>query len=408
MIPGDGGSQIEARLNKTSSPHYMCAKKSDWFDLWLNIELMMPSAISCWADNMRLMYDKETHTSHSPPGVETRVVGWGNVSSVEYIDPSQNGYSVYFHKIADRLRKLGYKSDKNLYGAPYDFRKAPNELADFFTNMKTLVEKAYGENDNTPVILICHSMGAPNMLYFLNRQKQAWKDKYIRAMVTLAGVWAGTVRAMKVFAVGDNLGAWLISTDSIKIEERSNPSLAFLMPSEKLWSEDEILVESDNVNFTVKNISEFFNGYAYPDMSFMREDTKDLVKDLKAPGVEVYCLHGASVPTTERMVYRSFPASGPNLIYGDGDGTVNMRSLVACNKWSQEQRQPVHHLVLPHIDHLAILTDSHATEAIKKVIISITGERETSEVLEDVQNEEESARRPFIPYPGLMPRIDIV
>lgn len=70
-------------------------------------------------------------------------------------------------------------------------------------NMKILVEKAYADNDNTPIILICHSMGSPNMLYFLNRQKQAWKDKYIRALVTLAGVWGGTVRAMKVFAVGE-------------------------------------------------------------------------------------------------------------------------------------------------------------------------------------------------------------
>lgn len=92
----------------------------------------------------------------------------------------------------------------------------------------------------------------------------------------------------------------MISTDSIKLEERSNPSLAFLMPSEKLWDENEVLVESDNLNITVKNISEFFNGYAYPDMTFMREDTKNLLGDLKAPGVEVYCLHGGNVSTTER------------------------------------------------------------------------------------------------------------
>lgn len=80
-----------------------------------------------------------------------------------------------------------------------------------------------------------------------------------------------------------------------------------------------------------------------------------------------------------------------------------------CNKWAQEQRQPVHHQVLPNIDHLAILTDAHATEAIKKVIISITGEQELSNVfLENAEEPEVSAPRPFIPYPGLMPRIDIV
>ena len=48
-------------------------------------------------------------------------------------------------------------------------------------------------------------MGSPMTLYFLNRQSQAWKDKHVAAMVTMSGVWGGTVRAMKVFAVGERI-----------------------------------------------------------------------------------------------------------------------------------------------------------------------------------------------------------
>ncbi len=36
-VPGDGGSQIEARINRTESKHWWCFNHSDWFDLWLNI-----------------------------------------------------------------------------------------------------------------------------------------------------------------------------------------------------------------------------------------------------------------------------------------------------------------------------------------------------------------------------------
>ena len=54
VVPGDGGSRIEARLNKTWVPHYFCYKKSDWFELWLNVHYLAPEAIDCWADNMRL------------------------------------------------------------------------------------------------------------------------------------------------------------------------------------------------------------------------------------------------------------------------------------------------------------------------------------------------------------------
>ena len=62
-VPGDGGSQLEARLDKSNVVHYLCAKKADWFDLWLNLEEMAPILIDCWTDNMRLIYDNQTRTT---------------------------------------------------------------------------------------------------------------------------------------------------------------------------------------------------------------------------------------------------------------------------------------------------------------------------------------------------------
>lgn len=68
--------------------------------------------------------------------------------------------------------------------------------------MKLLVEDTYQQNNNTPVLLVAHSMGGPMSLLFLQDQTQAWKDKYIRAMVTLSGAWGGSIKALKVFAIG--------------------------------------------------------------------------------------------------------------------------------------------------------------------------------------------------------------
>lgn len=45
-------------------------------------------------------------------------------------------------------------------------------------------------------------MGGPMALIFLQSQSQAWKDKYINSLITLAGVWGGSVKAIKVFAIG--------------------------------------------------------------------------------------------------------------------------------------------------------------------------------------------------------------
>lgn len=49
LVPGDGGSQMDAKLNKPSVVHYICDKTTkDWFNIWLNLELLVPLVIDCW------------------------------------------------------------------------------------------------------------------------------------------------------------------------------------------------------------------------------------------------------------------------------------------------------------------------------------------------------------------------
>lgn len=68
--------------------------------------------------------------------------------------------------------------------------------------MKILVEETYETNGLTPVTFIVHSMGGPMTLVFLQQQDKKWKNKYIAQMISLAGAWAGSVKAIKVFAKG--------------------------------------------------------------------------------------------------------------------------------------------------------------------------------------------------------------
>ena len=104
LVPGDGGSQIEARLNKSSTKHWWCSKSSDWYDLWLNINQMITFEVQCWSENVALHYDPATRTTSDAPGVETRIPGFGNSSlSVEWIDKSMRGFSTYFSEIVTRI-----------------------------------------------------------------------------------------------------------------------------------------------------------------------------------------------------------------------------------------------------------------------------------------------------------------
>lgn len=129
LVPGDGGSQLEGKLDKPAVVHYVCSKKTDyWFSIWLNMELLVPIVIDCWVDNMKLTYDNVSRTTSNMPGVSLRVPDFGNSTPVEWIDPSKASAGNYFASIAESIFHLGYERNVSMRGAPYDFRKAPSKF----------------------------------------------------------------------------------------------------------------------------------------------------------------------------------------------------------------------------------------------------------------------------------------
>lgn len=144
--------------------------------------------------------------------------------------------------------------------------------------MKELVEDTFNKTSQK-VVFVTHSMGSPMVLYFFNHQSQAWKDKYIKSWISLGGCFAGTVKALKVYAEGDNpphsnpqsyitsllpvssgdnLGVRVLSASALREQQRTVPSLSFLMPSDKFWTPDEVIVETTGRNYTIKDYQDFF------------------------------------------------------------------------------------------------------------------------------------------------------
>lgn len=371
LVPGDGGSQIDARLNKTAVPHYLCTKKSDWFNLWLNMELLAPFVIDCWIDNAKLNYDNVTRTTTNQPGVELRIPGWGDSDMVEYLDPGDKYLSVgyYYKYIGDALVQNGYIRNHSLRGAPYDFRKGPNENKQWFVDMKTLVEETYALNENTPVTIVCHSMGCPMSLLLLQNQTQAWKDKFISKFITIAGAWGGSAKAVKVFAIGDDLGALALRASVMRQEQITMPSLAFLLPSPSFWKQDEVLVRTANREYTMGQLEDFFNDLGFPIGYEMQKDMMPYL-DFSPPNVEVHCIYGSGLPTVEVLSYATQDLTGsPKLLTGDGDGTVNIRSLTGCTQWRTKQKQSVSTLEIPKGEHIKILSVYDTIEYILNVLL---------------------------------------
>lgn len=124
--------------------------------------------------------------------------------------------------------------------------------------MKTLVEETYELGDESPVTLVVHSMGGPMTLNFLQLQDQKWKDKYIARLISVSGAWGGSAKAIKVFAMGDDLGSFALSGSVLRAEQITSPSLAWLMPSPHIWKPEEILVRTPTRIYNMSNIEQFF------------------------------------------------------------------------------------------------------------------------------------------------------
>lgn len=366
FVPGHGASQLEGRLNKTSRAHRICALQSDWFDIWLNIHLLAPIAFDCLSENMKLTYNYSNRTTANTQGVDLRVRNFGSVEGVEYLDQLKMPHTDYFATIIETLDKNNnYTRDVDMLGASYDFRKAPNELGEFMANLTALIEAS-----KQPVTIVCHSMGCPNVLHLLNSASEQWRSSHVRRLVALAAPWFGSVKAISAMLLGDNLGIPLLNSAKLQALQATFPSLMYLFPRKPVYATDRVLVQTPSFNYTLDNLEQLFLDTDLLDQREMWLDGKQIAGQLSAPGVELWCLHGSGIQTPSKIVYQDDSGQKYHIEHGDGDGTVNLESLEACQQFASQQSQPVHYVKLAGVSHINILRGSEAADFISKQILT--------------------------------------
>ena len=93
----------------------------------------------------------------------------------------------------------------------------------------------------------------------------------------------------------------MLSTTSLREEQKTFPSIAWLLPSKVFWSGNEnLVVINGKRDYTVADYEQLFMDMNYPDGYEMRKDTENLLDVLRPPGVETFCVHGNGISTVER------------------------------------------------------------------------------------------------------------
>ncbi|CAH8549446.1 unnamed protein product [Dicrocoelium dendriticum] len=363
IVPGFGGSRAYIRSKERTGEPFK--------QLWLDLKnIIDPSVLT---KLFELTHLNNNHQSQENEKFEIIFPGWGDTRNLEYLDDSKHVLGRQFNTFVTSLVNTSfYRRNLSIRGAPYDFRKTPHENKMFMINLKKLIEQTYALNEMTRVALISHSMGTLYCAYFLHLQTQSWKKTYLQTFIAISGPFGGAARTTKAIASGDNFGVSHYPPLSVRRMLRSFSSLALLLPDERLWFSNETLIYTPNFNYSVHDMKRFFEDIKFARGYHMMRSAKDSFDYLKGPtGVDnVYCIHGAGIPTIERVVYKPhtllslpFPDQSPELVYGEGDGTVNLRSLSQCANWTG-----VHYTQIPKAHHTHILKDPRLLKLMKKIL----------------------------------------
>ena len=359
FLPGLVNSRLEVRRTQATDD---CAITDDNFTLlWLDPVKILAS-LDCFMDSLRLHYDPVTRTTHNSPGVEITVPYFGDTEGVETMNIIPSPATTIALPLVSFFVLGGYERGVNFRTAPYDWRKAANELGDFFDRLKNLIEETYEQQGQQRIVLMTHSMGGMNALHFLQQQDAAWKEKYINKFIPISGPFGGSVEFLSYYLTGlDTLGLLpFLSDNRILHPITSLPAIAYLLPNRYAFDSSDILIQSQNGTISIDNLYNLFDLLNLPTAKYIYNDTRNLLgQNLDHPGVNITCIysHGFLNKKTAHFDREEVFPRNPRWTQGDGDGIVNMQSLQSCLFWKQNSAFSFSSEVFDSIFHEDMIRD---------------------------------------------------
>ena len=261
FVPSLMGCPLEAKLQNVQTPNFLCSKNSDFYQLFIDLkQFILPQTARCFADNIRMHFNKTTGYSTNKRGVTIRGKDFGGVDGIRYLD-SFNRFVPHLNDFMNFLTSNGYEMGKNFRGGLIDWRKGPQDLIHDgdFQKLKSLIEETFNINGNKKVHLFGHSYGGISSTYFLSHVvTQEWKDKYIASLIAYATPYDGSISSLKSFIhkSGDTiLPDYLLSIFSFLTAHLS--AAGWVIPNSPKWNQ-KIVIQTDSRNYTMSNIQQFF------------------------------------------------------------------------------------------------------------------------------------------------------
>lgn len=340
LVPGLTNSILEYQLDKAEKFEWCeTDTKGEWLSLFPPKGNMTFFEEQCWQENFAVVFNTTTQ-SFLPKrrGINIRLVDFGGLDGM----PAFNAFVPFWEK-------LGYFVGKNLFGAPYDWRYPTTGRPDsFFSDLQTLVEKAYTQNNNSRVILLAPSFGPQFVLGFLHRMSANWKQKYIDWFIAESPVWSGVYLSLLDYISG--AGPSKFVAEIIRAEFHGLAVPAWMFPragtnATVSWPVDEPVVLTPLHNYSAFDVSKIYSLLNFSDgaaLQFVSEEP-DLAL-FAHPGVNTLVTYGYGRDTPGPFTYptefvaNKMPPS-PTVKNISGDDLVPLRSSLRGSVWAEDMEQ---------------------------------------------------------------------
>ncbi|KAL6645154.1 hypothetical protein ACP70R_016762 [Stipagrostis hirtigluma subsp. patula] len=368
LVPGYASNRLDALLTAAYEPSATAcvagaAAGDGWFPLWPNHTGMHDARqVPCFADQMSLVYDADADDYRNADGVATRVPFFGSTRGLIGWDP-----------LVRKLEATGYREGESLFAAPYDFRYSvappghPSVVGDlYFRDLGRLLRRATRLNQGRPAIVVAHSYGCALTYQFLLSRPLPWRRRHVGRVVLLAPALGGFTAGMYLLSAGMGYGLPNVTRPTMTRLARSQQSALWRLPTPVVFG-DRPLVVTKNATYTARDVAGFLEAIGFPEgVRPYLTRVLPLWEALPAPMVPVTSVIGVGVRTPETYVFGTEGFEGePEVVYGDGDGDINMVSLEAVEReWSNVEGQVFKVVRLPGVHHAGFFSGDFALERV--------------------------------------------
>ena len=375
IIPGLGGSMVFNKWSKNmpdipflERPMPACyASESTWQPLWVNPVAAMSQAAgaNCWKYRMTPHYDQGYSNQDgvdADPWQGAKLVNsdgtvnlsryFGGIDGVNILlqvedwkIPVKMGYM--FQLLLADLQKIGYEAQKDLFGAPYDFRvissTGPSEQ--YYEGLMALLTHA--AMGGSPPAVVTHSLGCVVFKRFLSEylpkklggQLTQWKQKNLGSWICVGGPFGGAPMALRTALSGDDegLGAMCVlegRSDNCRLwyqkMEKLLSGIAWMLPSAPTYTGLQVVKHgaADFVKVSATNaaLQQLLQDAEAPEAAdaLGREILPINATLLTAPSVNCHFIVGVADPTELQYVYKEGPFADP---------VINKESYAFYQKW---------------------------------------------------------------------------